>query len=49
MPDFFITAMCEDKEYAIRSIKPIRSHANEDDRSIYYTLMLDECSGNIRR
>lgn len=49
MPDFFLTATHDDKEYDIRSIKPIRSHANSDDGTVYYTLMLDECSGNLRR
>ena len=40
-PNCFLTAMIDDKEYEIRSIKPIRSHANSDDGSVYYTLMLE--------
>ena len=48
-PNCFLTAMIDDKEYEIRSIKPIRSHANSDDGSVYYTLMLNECEGNLRR
>ena len=49
-PDGFITVTIGEKEYVIKNIKRIPSHANYDDISMYLILNLDECgTGNIRR
>ena len=49
-PDCFLTATDESgREYIIRSIKRKSTHANLDDMIVYYTLVLEEQNGNIRR
>lgn len=48
-PDEFISAITDDKEYGIESIKRISTHANKDDGVTHLALKLKECEGNIIR
>ena len=49
-PDGFLTAMINDTEYIIESIKRVATHANLDDRVTNWALSLrDYGQGNIKR
>lgn len=45
-PDGFITATCENKEFAITGYRRMATCANYDDASLYWTLELSECKSN---
>ena len=45
--DEFLTVTVGDREYSIRTIKNIKTHANVDDGVMHKTLVCDELSGNI--
>ena len=47
--DDFLTVTIEDREYSIRSIKKVKTHANSDDSVMHTTLVCDENSGYIVR
>lgn len=47
--DEFLTVTVGDREYSIRTIKNIKTHANVDDGVMHKTLVCDELSGNIVR
>lgn len=49
MQDDFLTVIINNKEYAIKAIKKIKTHANQDDGVIHTVLICDELSGNIVR
>lgn len=49
MQDDFLTVMINNKEYAIKAIKRIKTHANQDDGVMHTSLICDELSGNIVR
>ena len=44
-PDDFIFVMHDEKEYVIKSIKRVRTHANIDDTVMHWVLQLDEREG----
>ena len=49
-PDGFLTAMINDTEYIIESIKRVATHANLDDKVTNWALSLrDYGQGNIKR
>lgn len=47
--DEFLTVTVGDREYSIRTIKNIKTHANVDDGVMHKTLVCDELNGNIVR
>ena len=47
--DDFLTVTVGDREYSIRAIKKVRTHANVDDGVTHTTLVCDELTGNIVR
>lgn len=49
-PDGFITATLGEEEYIISSTQKVATHANADDKLMYWTLNLrDGGSGNVKR
>lgn len=47
--DDFLTVTIGDREYSIKSIKKVKTHANSDDSVIHTTLLCEESSGYIVR
>lgn len=49
-PDGFITAMIDEREHIIESIRRVATHANIDDSVMNWSLILRDCGqGNIKR
>ena len=48
-PDNFLTVTVNNREYSIKTIKNMRTHANIDDGVMHKTLVCDELTGNIVR
>ena len=48
-PDGFLSATMGEKEGIVESIKRVSTHGNWDDASLYWTLNIRECRGNIKR
>lgn len=48
-PDGFLTATIGGKEGIVESIKRASTYGNWDDTSLYWTLNIRECRGNIKR
>ena len=48
--DNYVTVMVKGKEYMIKSIKRVTTHANMDDSYGYWTIVAEDSSeGNIKR
>lgn len=48
-PDGFLSATMEGREGIVESIRRTSTHGNWDDTSLYWTLNIKECRGNIKR
>lgn len=48
-PDGFLAASFDDKEGIVDSISRASTEGNWDDTSLYWTLEIRECKGNIKR
>lgn len=48
-PDGFLSATMGEKEGIVESIRRTSTHGNWDDTSLYWTLNIKECRGNIKR
>ena len=48
-PDDYLTVSVDNREYIIKGIKPIKTHANYDDSFTHKSLICEESSGNIIR
>lgn len=48
-PDGFLSATMEGREGIVESIRRASTHGNWDDTSLYWTLNIKECRGNIKR
>lgn len=48
-PDGFLSATMGEKEGIVESIRRASTEGNWDDTSLYWTLNIKECRGNIKR
>lgn len=50
-PDGFVTVTIGEKEYGIENIKRVKTHANDDDSSCYWTIQVceEDIKGNIKQ
>ena len=48
-PGGFLSATMDGKEGIVDSISRASTEGNWDDRSLYWTLNIKECRGNIKR
>jgi hypothetical protein len=48
-PDGFLSASYGEEEYIVDGIKRTSTEGNWDDTSLYWTLIIQKCRGNIKR